>query len=94
MGDDAKVISHKRKTPQGWKKGKPPSIGWWPASKRYDINTIRWWDGKHWSMAFRADREYTEHELNFWVRTWENIKDGSQIYWHERPKTWPQRSRT
>jgi hypothetical protein len=36
-----------------WKKGPPPSIGWWP-TKHYhstdtDIASYRWWDGECWS---------------------------------------------
>jgi hypothetical protein len=33
-----------------WRKGAPPSIGWWPASVQGFIESIRWWDGRHWSM--------------------------------------------
>lgn len=33
-----------------WRKGPPPSIGWWPASVQREPAVLRWWDGKRWSM--------------------------------------------
>lgn len=41
-----------------WHKGPPPSIGWWPASCAKNINSIRWWDGKRWSL--NADPSMTK----------------------------------
>lgn len=32
-----------------WRKGPPPSIGWWPASYMENHGAIRWWNGKVWS---------------------------------------------
>lgn len=36
---------------KGWNFGPPPSIGWWPASTYFERTSIRWWNGKNWSMA-------------------------------------------
>jgi hypothetical protein len=33
-----------------WRKGPPPEIGWWPASVQKHYVSIRWWDGKCWSI--------------------------------------------
>jgi hypothetical protein len=70
-----------------WHKGKPPSIGWWPASVQRDQKCIRWWNGKHWSApayqhydAFFAaieaeipDRRIQEIE---WSYPWWEKKNG------------------
>jgi hypothetical protein len=32
-----------------WRRGKPPHIGWWPASICYCPTLLRWWDGRRWS---------------------------------------------
>lgn len=34
-----------------WKKGPPPSVGWWPASTKRSVEVLRWWDGEQWSWA-------------------------------------------
>lgn len=83
MGD-----KHKR-IPAGWHKGKPPAVGWWPASKNFDSRCLRWWNGEKWSVAFYVDKTYTEHEINFWAGVWENVKDGAYVFWADRPDTWP-----
>lgn len=31
-----------------WRSGPPPSVGWWPASKRGDPTVLRWWGGSNW----------------------------------------------
>ena len=38
-----------------WNYGKPPSIGWWPASICQQKRAIRWWNGKVWSVASSPD---------------------------------------
>lgn len=39
----------------GWRKGPPPSIGWWPASCCRNPRALRWWDGRRWSWAVAHD---------------------------------------
>lgn len=40
-----------------WRKGPPPSIGWWPADHELrDPQCIRWWDGVGWS-CYALDTE-------------------------------------
>ena len=34
-----------------WRKGKPPSIGWWNASNSRKKDTWRWWNGSAWSLS-------------------------------------------
>lgn len=39
-----------------WRKGPPPSIGWWPASCARNPDMLRWWDGKRWSCYCTSSR--------------------------------------
>jgi hypothetical protein len=32
-----------------WKEGPPPEIGWWPCSIAFNLDALRYWDGKRWS---------------------------------------------
>ena len=34
-----------------WRKGEPPSIGWWPASLNGLKDSLRWWNGETWSAV-------------------------------------------
>ena len=75
-----------------WKKGPPPSIGWWP-TKHYhnrDSATYRWWDGECWSWAAFA------HESAEKAARWAAKKETIRVYieWADRPKDWPERSKT
>lgn len=45
----AKYIKPPERPVGKWRKGPPPSIGWWPASVSNDPQCLRWWDGKNWS---------------------------------------------
>jgi hypothetical protein len=73
-----------------WKKGPPPSIGWWPASYYRSHHDIRWWNGRYWSKPLS------------WVCTAEEAAEGAMlpavysfdVEWTQRPKDWPERSRT
>ena len=73
-----------------WHKGPPPSIGWWPASRRRNPDTLRWWDGSAWS--FPAHIGMTAKE----AAKQSAIKSGRtpNIKWTDRPASWPERSRT
>lgn len=76
-----------------WHKGPPPSIGWWP-TKHYhnrDSATYRWWDGECWSWAAFA-HESAEKAAR-WALKKETLHTDN-IEWAERPKDWPERSRT
>jgi len=43
-----------------WRKGRPPSIGWWPASRTRDAGWLRYWNGACWSVgdSHRRDAEH------------------------------------
>jgi len=75
-----------------WKKGVPPSIGWWP-TKHYHQQfhaTYRWWDGEGWSWAAFA------HEPADKAAKWAAKKESMymDVEWTDRPANWPERSRT
>lgn len=75
-----------------WKKGPPPSLGWWPVKNSHASyqGAYRWWDGECWSWpAFSfesADRaaRWAEKKID-----WSDV-----IEWTDRPKNWPERSKT
>jgi hypothetical protein len=73
-----------------WRKGPPPSIGWWPASWWQDEKVFRWWDGKRWSHP--ADAGFNAQQAAAEARKKE--KDPEYIEWTDRPAWWPERSRT
>jgi hypothetical protein len=77
-----------------WNKGAPPSIGWWP-TKHYekasaDYVDYRWWDGECWSWAAFA------HEPADKAARWAAKRETMHmdIEWADRPKDWPERSKT
>lgn len=35
--------------PTPWRKGPPPTKGWWNASIERDPEARRWWSGRRWS---------------------------------------------
>jgi len=37
-----------------WCAGKPPAIGWWPASSSFVLTAWRWWNGSRWSAGVDA----------------------------------------
>jgi hypothetical protein len=64
-----------------WHKGKPPAIGWWPASTIQAKTVVRWWDGKCWSIAcdiglsaktasFHADVKDRYQSSVKWTKRW------------------------
>jgi hypothetical protein len=73
-----------------WRKGPPPSIGWWPASVCKEPGCVRWWNGKHWSLAAWADT-YVAVAASSARRRAPNQID---IEWTDRPAWWPARSKT
>jgi hypothetical protein len=72
-----------------WHKGPPPSIGWWPASRRGNPDTLRWWDGKTWSLP--VDSTWTASLAAEAAKAETAMSD---IEWTDRPASWPERSRT
>jgi hypothetical protein len=72
-----------------WHKGPPPSVGWWPASISRDGSMLRWWNGEIWSIAVAAHRssEYAAKIASM-------PEPYYDIEWKDRPKSWPERSRT
>jgi hypothetical protein len=73
-----------------WFKGPPPSIGWWPASRLRLSDTLRWWNGKKWSLP--AYEKYTAKEAGKRARLPSFC--GTDIEWTNRPASWPERSKT
>lgn len=73
-----------------WHKGPPPSIGWWPTRVlKTSLSGYRWWNGKCWSWPAFA------HESATKAAHWASKKeDKHDIEWTDRPKDWPERSRT
>lgn len=37
--------------PTPWRKGPPPTKGWWNASTERNPVARRWWNGRHWSLV-------------------------------------------
>lgn len=75
-----------------WNKGTPPSIGWWPTKNLMSAHhaAYRWWDGECWSWpAFSFESAV---KASHWASKKEDKK--KSIEWAERPKDWPERSRT
>lgn len=76
-----------------WRKGPPPSIGWWPASYSKDNNIFRWWNGTVWSLP--CTRKFTaERAGRTAARAAHALWTSDHIYWRPRPSNWPERSRT
>jgi len=75
-----------------WRKGNPPSIGWWPTKNLLNGHqgAYRWWDGEHWSWTAFA------HESAFKAAHWASKKEytNGHVEWAERPADWPERSKT
>jgi hypothetical protein len=73
-----------------WRKGPPPSIGWWPASERRNTDAHRWWNGKVWSeVAFPEDSAKDAAKSAKQKASHQN-----DIEWTDRPASWPERSKT
>jgi hypothetical protein len=72
-----------------WHKGPPPSIGWWPASRRRNPELLRWWNGEWWSCA--AHITWTAEDAEGAAELGTTMSD---IEWTDRPASWPERSRT
>lgn len=83
--------SPKKNLPPGWHSGKPPSIGWWPASSIFAEDMYRWWNGKKWSAP--VSRHVTAKVAAFWAGCTVSGKDHI-VYWKDRPSDWPERSKT
>jgi hypothetical protein len=72
-----------------WHKGPPPSIGWWPASRRRNPDTLRWWNGVEWSLP--AESIWT---VSLAAEAAKIKTDMTDIEWTDRPASWPERSKT
>jgi len=73
-----------------WRKGPPPSIGWWPASFSKNPNYLRWWNGKWWSQSVPSwVSAQTAARI---AKNQTNLHDA--IEWTNRPAWWPERSKT
>ena len=86
----ARAIWHSGPVPiAGWHSGPPPSVGWWPASISQQDGNYRWWNGRWWSLAARANTPLEDVALiaNMAAHT-------AAIQWQHRPAAWPDRSFT
>lgn len=74
-----------------WRKGPPPSIGWWPASVVKSPDVFRWWNGKCWSIA-----SFRNTPLEQVRKRAQHADKAAQhlIRWTDRPAWWPERSKT
>ncbi len=73
-----------------WRKGPPPSVGWWPASRSREPVVLRWWNGEWWSVGCVS---------NYTVKTVARLatqksRYQAKIEWTDRPADWPERSKT
>ena len=73
-----------------WRKGPPPSVGWWPASERRNPDILRWWNGKVWSFPARPNM--SKETAADWAE--EEAYNNDEVEWTDRPKWWPARSKT
>jgi hypothetical protein len=73
-----------------WHEGNPPEIGWWPASMCNDLETLRWWDGKTWSIVVRpwCTAKVAAEEAKEKVLPSENSKIRWMERWWQKPLTW------
>jgi hypothetical protein len=63
-----------------YRKGKPPFVGWWPASiEATAFRVYRWWDGEQWS--FCAHRWMTPEAAAEWASRKSLHKDIQWRYW-------------
>lgn len=82
-----KIQANDRKTytlptdPQ-WNKGRPPSIGWWPASIIRKPTVLRWWDGKRWSQL--ANPRDTEHVAAYQAAHYAQDWQQREMVWSDR----------
>lgn len=78
---------------KSWRKGAPPSLGWWPARLKLQTKWcegVRWWDGERWSLAcFEGmDSRLAGHRST--IKSAYSVR----VQYRERPSTWPARSLT
>jgi hypothetical protein len=73
-----------------WRKGPPPSVGWWPTSANRNKGYFRWWDGVIWSAPAMANDSKKEVARLACVPSLYQ----EDIEWTDRPADWSARSRT
>jgi len=73
-----------------WRKGPPPSVGWWPASYSRDPDAHRYYNGEWWSAAAWPDSSAEEVARAACFKA----TDQDEIEWTDRPADWPERSKT
>jgi hypothetical protein len=76
----------------GWHRGPPPSIGWWPTQEGESAfaRGVRWWDGTRWSFA---PRESDPPGIVQWCAE-QRSHMSPTLFWSERPAEWPSRGHT
>ena len=65
-----------------WHSGPPPSVGWWPASKRGDPTVLRWWNGSNWSLPV-PDRTHSRKAASY-ARKAEPLWVDFEVVWTDR----------
>lgn len=76
-----------------WRKGPPPSVGWWPADVHPGQRDIlRWWNGSKWSAWTHSDD--SAKYASQWASKPLNDYYQDKIMWRQRADWWPERSKT
>ena len=87
------MTSRRNKLPPGWRRGAPPSVGWWPASMHFVDGLYRWhYGGGEWSIYVNALA--TAEIAAIAASVPQPLKHGQRMYYKDRPADWPDRSRT
>lgn len=78
-------------TARVWRKGPPPSVGWWPATRHRSRMILRWWNGSAWSPPVTSVFTAKEAAVEA-AKVDAHWQDA--IEWTDRPADWPARSLT
>jgi hypothetical protein len=72
-----------------WNKGRPPDIGWWPASVSQQSTVLRYWNGEHWSRPCHPrSNESTVEDVTKTTTFFDNI-EWSERWWLNQPEGYP-----
>jgi hypothetical protein len=74
-----------------WRKGPPPSPGWWPTTISGRAILYRWYEHGHWSKPTGPCATAEEASESARIPSFYSTRT---IKWTDRPAWWPKRSRT